>query len=61
MTKKLEFVGLALIGGMIYSFLGLISQSDPIGWPIFWFCAIGALGIILYRKQKRKMDQNEQK
>jgi|TARA_B110001454_G_scaffold106953_1_gene100696 hypothetical protein len=61
MTKKLEFIGLALIGGMIYAFLGLMSQGDPMGQYIFWSCAVGTLGIILYRKQKRKKDQHEEK
>jgi len=59
MSKKLEFVGFALVGGMIYSFLGLISQEDPMGWTIFWACAIGTLGIILYRKQKRKKESEQ--
>jgi len=54
MSKKLEFVGLALVGGMIYAFLGLMIQGEQIGQYIFWSCAVGTLGIILYRKQKRK-------
>ena len=56
MSKKLEFVGFALVGGMIYAFLGLMAQGDPMGQYIFWSCAVGTLGIILYRKQKRKKD-----
>ena len=51
MSKKLEFVGFALVGGMIYAFLGLMAQGDPMGQYIFWSCAVGTLGIILYRKQ----------
>ena len=30
------------------------SQQDPIRWPVFWGCAAGALGIIIYRKWMRK-------
>ena len=39
---------------MIYAFLGLMAQGDPMGQYIFWSCAVGTLGIIFYRKQKRK-------
>lgn len=61
MIKILELIGFALVGGMIYAFLGLMAQGDPMGQYIFWSCAVGTLGIILYRKQKRKKDQNEEK
>ncbi len=54
MSKTLELIGFGLIGGTIYAFLGPILQGDPIGWPLFWACAIGALGVILYRKKMRK-------
>ena len=60
MIKILELIGFALVGGMIYAFLGLMAQGDPIGQYVFWSCAVGTLGIILYRKQKRKKDQNNQ-
>lgn len=53
MSKKLELLGFGLIGGTIYSFLFLISQKDPLGWPIFWGCAGGAFAIIIYRKMKK--------
>ncbi len=53
MGKALELVGLALIGGTILSFTTLIPQKSEFGWPIFWICAGGALGIILYRKKQR--------
>ena len=57
MTKLLELVGLALIGGTIYSFLGM--GDSELRWPVFWGCAIGALAIIIYRKrQRKKQDQN---
>ena len=61
MTKLLELVGLALIGGTIYSFLGM--GDSELRWPVFWGCAIGALAIILYRKRQRKKldEQNSSK
>ncbi len=52
MTKALEVVGLALIGGTIVSFLGM--GDSELRWPVFWACAIGALGVIIYRKRQRK-------
>jgi hypothetical protein len=58
MSKGLELVGLALIGGTIISFLGLIPNVDAGVNPVFWGCAIGALAIIFYRKrQRKKQDQ----
>ena len=54
MSKSLELIGFACIAGTIYAFLGLIAQQNPIGWPVFWGCAAGALGIIIYRKWMRK-------
>ena len=51
-SKILDVIGLALIGGTIYAFLVPIPQQDPTGWPIFWSCAGGALAIILLRKKK---------
>ena len=57
MSKSLELVGLALIGGTIISFVGM--GDSELRWPIFWGCAIGALAIIFYRKrQRKKQDQN---
>ena len=58
MIKILELIGFALVGGMIYAFLGLMAQGDPMGQYIFWSCAVGTLGIILYRKQKRKKQES---
>ena len=52
MTKALEVVGLALIGGTIVSFLGM--GDSELRWPVFWGCAVGALAVILYRKRQRK-------
>lgn len=54
MIKILELIGFVFIGGTIYAFLGLIPQGDPLGWPVFWGSAAGALGIIVYRKKKQK-------
>ena len=52
MSKIFELIGLALIGGTIYSFLGM--SDSELRWPVFWTCAIGALAVILYRKRQRK-------
>jgi LPXTG-motif cell wall-anchored protein len=58
MTKLLELIGLGLIGGTIYSFLGM--GESELRWPVFWGCAMGALAIIVYRKRKRqKLDQDK--
>ena len=57
MTKALEVIGLALIGGTIVSFLGM--GDSELRWPVFWACAIGALAIILYRKRQRKKQDEE--
>ena len=53
MTKLLELIGLGLIGGTIYSFLGM--GESELRWPVFWACALGALAIIIYRKRMRKL------
>ena len=55
MSKILEIIGFALVGGTIYSFLGM--RGDQLQWPVFWACAGGALGIILYNRQIRKRKQ----
>jgi|TARA_B110000263_G_scaffold117664_1_gene102556 hypothetical protein len=57
MSKALELVGFALIGGTVISFIGM--GDSELRWPVFWGCAIGALAIIFYRKrQRKKQDQN---
>ena len=56
MTKLLELIGLGLIGGTIYSFLGM--GESELRWPVFWACALGALAIIIYRKRKRKLAED---
>ena len=53
MSKILELIGFACVGGTIYAFLGL-TPGDPIRWPLFWTFAAGALVVILYRKWKKK-------
>lgn len=53
MSKILELIGFACVGGTIYAFLGL-NPDDPIRWPLFWTFAAGALAIILFRKWTRK-------
>jgi hypothetical protein len=55
MSKILELLGFALVGGTIYSFLGM--RGEQLQWPVFWACAGGALGIILYNRQIRKRKQ----
>ncbi len=55
MSKILELIGFVLIGGTIYSFLGM--GDNELRWPVFWGCAGGALTIILYRKRKQKKQE----
>jgi len=52
MSKILELIGFALIGGTIISFVGMM--DSPYRWSVFWGCAGGALAVILYRKAKMK-------
>jgi len=56
LSKILEMIGLVLIGGTIYSFVGMIESE--LRWPIFWSCTGGALAIILYRNYIRKRKKN---
>lgn len=58
MSKTLELIGFALIGGTIYSFLGM--GDSELRWPVFWGCAGGALAIIIYRQKKRKDREDSQ-
>jgi hypothetical protein len=51
MSKILELIGFGLIGGTIYSWIGM---ADPLRWPVFWSCAGGALAIIIYNRKMRK-------
>jgi len=52
LSKILEIIGLALIGGTIYSFIGM--TESELRWPVFWSCAVGALAIIVYRNYMRR-------
>lgn len=51
-TKALELVGLALIGGTIYSFVGM--HGHDLQWHVFWSCAAGTLAIVILRKYRRE-------
>mgnify|MGYP003428539388 CR=1 FL=1 len=54
MIKILELIGFALIGGTIYSYLGMI--GNEFRWPVFFGCASGALAVIIYRKKIRQKE-----
>ncbi|MFB5605008.1 MAG: hypothetical protein ACE5R5_00220 [Nitrosarchaeum sp.] len=56
MIKMLELIGFALIGGTVYSYLGMIGHE--LRWPVFFGCAGGALAIIIYRKKIRQKENN---
>ncbi|MBI2127660.1 MAG: hypothetical protein HYU00_01135 [Nitrosarchaeum sp.] len=56
MIKILELVGFALIGGTVYSYLGMIGSE--LRWPVFFGCAAGTLAIIIYRKKIRQKESN---
>lgn len=55
--KILEIIGLVLIGGTVYSFLGMI--GDRLQWPVFFGCAAGTLAIIIYRKKNRQRQDKQ--
>ena len=57
MIKILEIIGFLLIGGTVYSYLGMI--GNELRWPVFFACAGGALAIITYRSYKRKQAEKE--
>ena len=52
MTKTLEAIGFALIGGMIYAMFG--GGSSGPNMTLFWLCAAGTLGVVMYRAKKKK-------
>ncbi len=60
MSKFIELIGFVCIAGTIYAFLGLIAidKNPDVGWPVFWAFASGALGVILYRKWKKKRSES---
>ena len=47
-------IGFALIGGTIYSFIGM--TESELRWPVFWSCAGGTLAIIVYRNYMRRKE-----
>ena len=53
MSKILEAIGFALIGGMIYAMFG--GGANGPAWALFWPCAVGTLGIVMYRAKKKKI------
>ncbi len=59
MIKILEMIGFALIIMMFITFVGVIPGQSGAS-PLFWGCAVGALGIILYRKKKRKEKESKE-
>jgi hypothetical protein len=54
MIKILEIIGFILVGGTVYSYLGMIGSEFR--WPVFFGCAGGALAIIIYRKKIRQKE-----
>ena len=54
--KILEILGLLLIAGTVYSFVGM--TESELRWPVFWSCAGGALAIIVYRNYMKKRRKN---
>lgn len=52
MSKVLELIGFAAIGGTIYSYLGMVGSE--LRWPVFWGCAGIALAVIIYRKKNQR-------
>ncbi len=57
MTKLLDLLGLAFVGIMALGFMGLLQPTIQPGLsPLFWICAGGAMIIIMYRKIKKKRE-----
>jgi len=57
MSRILELIGLGLIAGTVYAFLGL--NDSELKMPVFYACAGGALAIIIYRNYMRKKKKHE--
>ena len=58
MAKMLEILGLILVVIMSLSFVGAFQPTvEPGLSPLFWGCAGGTLVIIMYRKMKRKQEE----
>jgi len=60
MAKMLEIIGLVLVAIMSLGFMGFLQPTiEPGLSPLFWGCAGIALMIIIYRKIKRKQEEQE--
>jgi len=57
MSRILELIGLGLIAGTVYAFLGL--NDSELKMPVFYACAGGALAIIIYRNYMKKKKKQE--
>ena len=54
----LEVLGLILVAIMALGFMGLLQPTiEPGLSPLFWGCAGATLMIIIYRKMKRKQEE----
>ena len=54
----LEMVGLVLVAIMSLGFMGLLQPTiEPGLSPLFWGCAGATLMILIYRKMKRKQEE----
>ena len=52
MSKTLEAIGFAVVGGMIYAMFG--GGSNGPNMTLFWLFAVGTLGVVMYRAKKKK-------
>ena len=58
MAKMLEILGLVFVSIMTLSFVGVLQPTiEPGLSPLFWGCAGATLMIIVYRKRKRKQQE----
>ena len=58
MAKTLEVLGLVLVAIMSLGYVGAFQPTiEPGLSPLFWGCAGSALTIIIYRKMKRKQQE----
>ncbi len=60
MAKMLDVIGLVLIAIMFLAFTGLLPEVENGLSPVFWACAGGVLIIIVYRKWKRKQEEEKE-
>jgi len=57
MARGLEVAGFGLVAIMILAYVGAFRPAVDAGTSyVFWGCAAGALGIIIYRKMKNKKE-----